>query len=427
MNEKEFEALVAKVGEAAALKIKAEVEAAQKALDAKMADALKDKATKEEIKSLIDDAVKGVNDAYTKILKEQGEAIGELKLQIKSHNASGKKMTFEEAIEEAVMAKKDELEAIVKSGKQKAPFEISISKSAITMGENNTIGSGNTQYSLTQNTGIISPIRRREERYLQSVSVGSISNQRALWIEETDPQGNPIFIAEATGKIQLSSKWMEKTASVKKIGAYGKVTTELMADLPQLISYIRNSLMKRLSVAIEDQLFNGDNTGDNLNGAFTLATAFSAGANAGQITSPDEFNVLSAIALQAEVAFGVANAVYIHPSTWAKMKALKNSQGTPIWKDYVDPINGDVVFEGMKIITTTAVPAGQFIGGDMTVLNVLYREDLNIQIGLDGSDFTQNLKTILVESRLVQFASANDTPVIVKGDFATAKTALQAA
>lgn len=424
MNEKEFQALVDKVGEAAAIKIKAEVEAAQKALDAKMADALKDKASKEEIKALISDAVKGVNEAYEKILKEQGAAIGELKLQLKSHNAAGKKLSFGEAIEEAVMDKKEEFESIIKTGKQDKPFTISVSKAAVTMGDGTTIGSGATQYSLIENTGIISPTRKREERYLQSVSVGSISNQRALWIEETDLQGTPIFIAEASGKIQLSSVWVEKTATVKKIGVFGKVTTELMADLPQLVSFIKNSLMKRLSVKVEDQLFNGDNTGNNLNGAITLATAFSAGANAASITTPNEFDVLSALALQAEVAFGVANAVYIHPSTWAKMKALKNTQGTPIWKDYVDPATGDVVFDGMKIITTTAVAAGNFVGGDMTVLHVLYREDLNIQIGLDGSDFTNNLKTILVESRLVQFASANDTPVLVQGDFATAKTAL---
>lgn len=427
MNEQEFKALVDKVGEAAALKIKAEMEAAQKALDIKLAEAVKDKASKEEINSLIADAVKGVNDSYLKILKEQGEAIGELKLQVKSHNAAGKKLTFSEALEEALIAKKDELETIIKTGKQDRPFTISVSKAAVTMGEGTTIGSGSTQYSLTENTGIISPIRRREERYLQSVSVGSISNARALWIEEQNEQGTPAFIGEASGKIQLSSIWVEKTASVKKIGVYGKVTTELMADLPQLVSYIKNSLMKRLSVKVEDQLITGDNTGNNLNGAMTLATAFSAGANANTIQTPNEFDVLSALALQTEVAFGIANAVYIHPSTWAKMKALKNSQGTPIWKDYVDPISGDVVFEGMKIITTTAVPAGQFVGGDMTVLHVLYREDLNIQIGLDGSDFTNNLKTILVESRLVQFASANDTPVLVQGDFATAKTALASA
>jgi hypothetical protein len=46
---------------------------------------------------------------------------------------------------------------------------------------------------------------------------------------------------------------------------------------------------------------------------------------------------------------------------------------------------------------------------------------MTMQIGLDGNDFTNNVKTILVEQRLVQFVSANDTQVLVKGTFAVAK------
>jgi hypothetical protein len=51
---------------------------------------------------------------------------------------------------------------------------------------------------------------------------------------------------------------------------------------------------------------------------------------------------------------------------------------------------------------------------------------MNIQIGLDGNDFTKNLKTIIVEQELVQFVSANDTQVLVKGTFAAAKTLIEA-
>jgi hypothetical protein len=63
----------------------------------------------------------------------------------------------------------------------------------------------------------------------------------------------------------------------------------------------------------------------------------------------------------------------------------------------------------------------------MTVLNVLFREQLTIQIGLDGNDFINNKKTILAESRLVQFASANDTPCLVKGVFEDAIEDLEVA
>ena len=292
------------------------------------------------------------------------------------------------------------------------------------MGEGNTIGSGSTQYSLTENTGDYSGIRRRGEKYLQAVTVGSMSTERALWFEETDDQGTPVFIAESTAKTQLSNLWVEKTAIARKIAVYGKVSTELMADLPQLISFIQGSMVKRLEVATENELLTGAGTGVTLSGAKTLGTAFSAGANALGINNANEWDVLDAIALQVEVAYGTPNAVFINPSTWAKMKGLKDTTGQTIWRNYVDQF-GDVNYAGMKIITSTAVTAGEFIGGDMSVLKVLFREQLNIQIGLDGNDFTNNLKTIVVEQRLVQYASANDVATIVKGTFAAAAAALE--
>lgn len=434
MNEEEYKALIAKVGEDAAKVIKEKMDIAQKALDEKIEALKKANVSKEEIKALEDklkdaiaDANKAAIESVTGVLKTQGEAIGELKLQLKSHKENGKPLSFKQALKEAFEESevKEQIAEIVKNnGKQKGPLNITVQKAAVTMGEGNTIGSGSTQVTLITNTGIISGIRRREEKYLQAVSVGTITGPRALWIEETDEQGTPIFIAEGAAKIQLSTLWVEKTATVQKIGVFGKVTTELLADLPQLISYIQASLMKRLSVVVENNLLVGPGTGVTLFGAKTLATAFSAGANATAIDDANYFDVLDAIALQVEVANGVPNAVFIHPATWAKMKSLKDTTKAPIWKDYVTP-SGDVVYAGMKIITSTAVTAGEFIGGDMEVLHVLYREDMSIQIGLDGSDFTNNLKTILVEERLVQFASANDTPCIVKGTFAAAITALE--
>jgi hypothetical protein len=66
-----------------------------------------------------------------------------------------------------------------------------------------------------------------------------------------------------------------------------------------------------------------------------------------------------------------------------------------------------------------------FVGGDLSVINVRFRNGMRIQIGLDGNDFTNNLKTILLEQRLVQFVSANDTQVLVKGTFTAAIALLE--
>jgi HK97 family phage major capsid protein len=351
----------------------------------------------------------------------QGELITDLKAQLedaKKTKAGAK--TIREALAIAFETKAAEIKAIIDAGgKQKETLSLEIDlKEAVVMTTENTIGAGDTQYTLTHNTGIISTLRKRELRYLANVSVGTISTQRALWIEETDEQGTPIMIGEGDTKTQLSVKYVEKTESVKKIAVYGKVTTEMLADLPQLISYIQNNLMRRMDIVMENQLFSGDGIGDNLKGLSAYDTAFNAGSLANQVSDGNEYDVIEAIALQVELAFGNANAIFVHPSTIAKMKLLKDSTGNYIFPRWATA--DGLVVAGVRVIGTTAVAAGSFIGGDMTVVNVLFREILNIQIGLDGNDFIQNKKTMLMEKRLVQFVSANDTALIVSGTFVQA-------
>jgi hypothetical protein len=80
----------------------------------------------------------------------------------------------------------------------------------------------------------------------------------------------------------------------------------------------------------------------------------------------------------------------------------------------------------MRILPSPFVTSGDFLGGDTKVLNVLFREALNIRMVASGDDPINNLMTIIVEARLVQFASANEVTSLIKGDFATAIAALDA-
>ncbi len=405
-------------------KLLTDIETAQKNYN----DAVEKKADKSVIDSMNAELAKfkeldieSLKNLVTTV-KAQGEELTILKKQGGKGGSSFK--TINEAIAHAIMEQKDEFAKIVSAGgMQEKSLQISL-KAVVDMGELNTIGAGSTAVLLTQNTGIISTIRSRELRYQAHVSVGTIGNERALWVEETTPEGTPIFIGEGDAKTQLSVLYVEKTESVKKIAVYGKVTTEMMADLPQLISYIQNNLMKRLDLKVEDALFNATGAADDPKGIISYATAFSAGSLASQIDDANELDVLEAIALQVEVADGIPNVLFIHPSTMAKIKLIKDLNGRPVWKDYVTT-NGMMNVSGMDIVTTKGVTAGNFVGGDTSVVNLLIREALNIKIGLDGNDFTTNKKTMLLEKRLVQFVSANDTQVLVKGDFATAKAALE--
>jgi HK97 family phage major capsid protein len=331
------------------------------------------------------------------------------------------------------MEKADEIKQIIKNdGKQNGPLVFDI-KAAVTIGDFNTIeavGSA-SQYSLTQNTGIIAPIRKRQLTYLENVSTGAMAKPYAMWIEELDEQGVPIFIGEGDTKTALSVRYEERQAIAKKIAVHGKVTTEFMDDLPQLMSYIQNNMMKRVDIVTENQLFNGDNLGDNLKGLNSYASAFTGSTLAGKVTDANEFDVLVAAILQVKKAFGVPTGFFVNEGFLSKMITIKSLQG-----EYTEPLNflgtdseGYTTLQGVRLIGTNALDGlgVDFIGGDLSAVNVLFRQGMRVQIGLDGNDFINNKKTILLEQRLVQFVSANDTAVLVKGTFAAAKALLEVA
>lgn len=377
------------------------------------------------------DAVKAEIEAAKKELQAQHDALS-TKVNKKANTEPFKAKSFEQAFTEAYMEKADEIKAIIKNdGKQNGPLVFDI-KEAVTIGDFNTIEAvgSESNYSLTQNTGIISPIRKRQLTYLQNVSTGAMAKPYAMWIEEVDEQGTPIFIGEGDPKTQLSVRYEERQMPAKKIPVYGKVTTEFMDDLPQLMAYIQNNLMKRVDIITENDLFSGSGTGDNLKGLDEYATAFTGSTLAGTVTDANEFDVLIAAILQVKKAFGTPTGFFVNEGFLAKMITTKSTYG-----EYTEPkaflgtdAQGYTTLQGVRLIGTNALDSLgiDFIGGDLSVVNVLFRQGMRVQIGLDGNDFINNKKTILLEQRLVQFVSANDAQTIIKGDFATAKALLEA-
>lgn len=391
--------------------------------------------TKEQAEQITNNAIEAANAEIKAELKALRKAWVEQGLEMAKKNliatqAQTGNLSLGSQMMKAFEEKATEIKAIVAQGGMKKGQDLDITvKTVGTITEASTILSAGTYNSLTQDTGVISPIRRREEAYLQAVTTGQIGTRFAMWMEETDEEGTPIMIAENTGKTQIDVQYLEKTQKVEKIAVFSKVTTEMMDDLPQLISRIQTNMLKRVGVAIESQLYSGSGTTPYLKGATSWATTFAAGSLANTIPYANEIDVINAIENQVLLAYGTPNAILVHPDTIQIIKGLKSTTSEPLWKEYQDwSLGGSVtalMIGGMKVIPTPVVTSGDFLGGDMSVLNVLFREGLNIRITPSGDDPITNTMTLIVEARLVQFASANDVTCLIKGDFATAKAALQ--
>jgi hypothetical protein len=132
----------------------------------------------------VEEATKGLKDV-----------VSELELEVKSlkENKVEEKgfTTIKDALLDAFEQKRAELDQAI-NGRQSAPINIEL-KAAVDMSVTNTINAGSTNHSVTQFTGVISPVRKRELRYLANVSVGSTTGNSVYWIEEKDEQGTPII------------------------------------------------------------------------------------------------------------------------------------------------------------------------------------------------------------------------------------------
>lgn len=360
-------------------------------------------------------------------LKEQLNAL-DSKLNAKKATEKKEMKSFSEAFMDAYNENKEDILALEnkKSGtvmlEVKAPVNVALSNTLYSVGSD-------SQVSVTTDTGIISPVRSRLLTYLQSgVNVGSLDGNKAMWIEETDEQGTAIPTAELATKPNISVIYQEKDAKVEKFPAYTKVSTELMADAPQLVSAVQSNVLKRINIAIENSLFTGNGASNALNGLENYATAFTGGSLNGTLGAgtANNYDVIRALALQVYEAFGVAGAVFVDAGELAAMELAKDADGNYIMPPFKSADGSSIA--GVRLIPTTAFVGDaslDFVGGDLSVVNVLFREGLNIQIDRSGDDFINNMMTILGEARLVQFVSGNDTGVLVKGTFAAAKTALE--
>jgi HK97 family phage major capsid protein len=313
----------------------------------------------------------------------------------------------------------------------KAPLTFEINEKtvgAISLASTISNVASSGQVTISEFTGVVSPIRQRLLTYLSNVSVGAIGTQYAVWVEEYDQEGTPVFIGEGIEKTALDVQYKEQRAKVEKIGVHMKVTMELLEDDAYLASYIQQNGVKRVETVIENQLFTGNGTSPQLQGLLSKSTTFTGGSMAGGVEAASNWDVIHGIIAQVRAANGSVNGIFVETGQYHLMLSEKDLD-----KNYILPAGvtfdaqGGINAWGVRIIPTNALTgtAADFVGGDLSVINVRLRSGLQVAIGESGDDFIDNLKTVRIEQRLVQFISQNDVPVLVKGTFEAAKAILE--
>ena len=96
------------------------------------------------------------------------------------------------------------------------------------------------------------------------------------YVKETGFTNNAGMVAEGAKKPESSMKFDLVSTTAKVVAHYMKASRQILSDASQLASLIDGRLRYGLAFKEEQQLLNGDGTGQNLLGIIPQATAFVA-------------------------------------------------------------------------------------------------------------------------------------------------------
>lgn len=182
---------------------------------------------------------------------------------------------------------------------------------------------------------------------------------------------------------------------VTTIAHWVPASRQVLADAPQLQSYVDGRLRYGLKLEEEDELLNETGANGNLNGLMNQATAFSGGATSALVL--DTFlRAFTQISLSEYEASGLV----VHPTDWQNVMLLKDTTGRYLFSD-PHSVEQPRVW-GKTVVPTQAMAVGNFLAGAFTLAAGIYdREDADVRVAEQHADFfIRNMVVILCEERL---------------------------
>lgn len=277
-------------------------------------------------------------------------------------------------------------------------------------------------YALTDFDSEVDRTVRKRYGILENVNRGQTASKFVTYVQQT-ADSNIGWTAEGGAKTQGEPTWAEVSEEVKKIASYVKVSKEMLDDLSFIRGEINNDLMEGVREGIEEALLNGTGATGQIKGLINASMGL-PGYNGNfddEIQDANITDLMRVAKAQIEASNFSPTHVVLNPEDIAKLQLTKASDGMYTYPMFLPTQAGDgeMSIAGMRVISSTYMPVGDYLVGDLSKVNVKFRDDMNLSVGLDTDDFTKNMITILAEARLVSYVKNNQKLAFVYGDIGT--------
>lgn len=264
------------------------------------------------------------------------------------------------------------------------------------------------------------PNRVRDLFPVASTSANLIDYFRVLGFVESDGDGNAGTVAERDGssfalKPKSNLQFEPAQAPVRTIAHWEAAHRNVLQDEPQLQSVINNELLYGLALEEDDQILNGDGTGENLLGILNTPNI----QTYTQASGDSKADAIRRSITLAVIANYAPSGVVLHPLDWEDIELTKATGGD---EQYVIVSNVAIGAASQlwrqPVVETAAMNEGTWLTGAFGIGAQLYdRESAAIRIAEQHGDFfVRNAIAVLAEQRLALAVKRPES--FVRGTFA---------
>lgn len=334
---------------------------------------------------------KSAVEAAEKAAKEL-KAMGDRLLEIEQKQAEGIKKGYEapKSLGES-FATSEEFKAFAEGRTSKARLEI---KNTITGQSGSPATNSDTIVAPQRQVGIVSGAFRTL-RIRDVLPSGTTSSNLVEYTRELAFTNSAAETAEGATKPEAALTFELVSAPVKTIAHWLKLSKQVMDDAPALASYVDTRLRYGVDLRIDQQLLNGNGSGQNIGGLAKVGnhTAFTPASGDNAIDS-----INRAIYLVAAADYN-ATAIILNPADWGAIERTKTDDNAYV---FGAPMKLAPTLWGLPVIATNTMTQGKFMVGAMDVAaQVWNRQGTTVEMSeADDTNFQKNLVTVRAEARL---------------------------
>ena len=228
---------------------------------------------------------------------------------------------------------------------------------------------------------------------VQAVPTFPLGGWRARYQEETTATNGADPVEEGDLYPEPDFDLAQVVKRLRKIGVMVPVTEEILEDDEATRAYVNGRLGDFCRARVDEQLIDGDGTGQNLLGFHQVVGVNSQTYTAAGATPQDKIAaILAGAGDVASVGKAVADSITIEAAEWWGLLAATDSAGNFLFNPGTPPAS----LFGLRPIVTTNETAGRFLVGAMQSHSVLFtRAAIDIRTSSQHDDFFAREKTAI--------------------------------